>query len=101
MQTVRVPLGRSRAFDFRITRDGKDVDISTMPECRVVVVARDGSSKYEADCAPKAGDPTSRVVILRGTASDATGNFKACIHFTETGGEPDAESFLVTVYQHA
>ena len=99
---IRAAQGKARVFEFQILASGGVAqDLSTLSACSVVVDAPDGTDKYTADCVGKAGDPTTRLVVIQGAATADRGIFSSCVHWTDAAGLPDAEPFTLEVYRHA
>lgn len=100
-QTIKVAHRRERVFEFQIKRGASFLDLSAYNSVRVVVDDANGLTVYDADCPPKDGDPTSRIVTVGGLATVNLGTFNACIHWTDGAGIDDAEPFQLQVYGHA
>lgn len=100
----RVPRGASRVIDeFSVTVGGVAQDLTGW----TVTVVVDGDTNpdtpplYSANCEPKPGDATKRLVVVEGAATATVRRrLHGAIHATDPTGKPDFVPFVLHVEAH-
>lgn len=100
----RVPRGASRVIDeFSVTVGGVAQPLTGW----TVTVVVDGDTNpdtaplYSANCEPKPGDATKRLVVVEGAATATEIRAPGCVHVVDPNGKPDSVRFILWVEAHA